>query len=483
MTDYNIKLTRKTVSLHFRTLVIEHYPGIQKNLAYWGLFEYLLFGTRFDEKTGRLLISQETLAKIEGKEEELKSQHYKGQDFLEAFQADVMTEETFQWSGWRIEEKLCRVVSKCEFSYEFSLILLQEQQKEWHKTTGRVYFRTGTKFSKAKQAKEREELRIESLSFLEKARCPEAKILLQYLNELPPNLFNKILTNLDAARNLTYEIYSKPEDENTRRITLNILDSIEDQAKPYYQPSGKGKTVRVYPYNESILLLPRPIREELVKDWTSFDLRSSQLAICAYTWDVRTVKTFLDSGTSIWKVLFHHLGKEYSLKESDKNLYENIKEPIKRALYSVIFGMEKSNVSRNLTIALKPFGIQFGGALFCRHPVIESLFIARENQLKKIRKEGGAIDCFGNKLSISKECSEKSILAQLAQAIELKLLFPVVELAVANPDDFKITLWLHDGFKVAFLDSSKLSTWMKKIQTAVQNKAVELGIPTYLEVS
>ena len=476
-----MKLTRKTVSKQFRLLVSEHYPGIRKNPAYWGLFEYLLFGCKYDKHSGRLLITQKTLAKIENKEARLNNNEYIAQDLLAVFQRDVMTPDTFQWSKWKHSSAICRQVTLCKFTYEFDLLRIQEQQKVWHHK-GRVYFRDGSKFSRAKQAKEREELGTEASLLSNNARCLEAKLLLGYLNELPPHLFNKMLANLDAARLVAHKIYASPKDEIKRNHALNTLDSIEDQAKPFYQPSSRERTVRIFTLNESLLLLPRRVRDELTKDWVSMDLRSSQLAICAFTWDVPLAKEFLNTGGTIWEMLFNRLGLDYSLKESNSNLFEDIKQPLKKALYSVMYGMGARDVSRLITNALKRYGVTSAGPLFRSHPLISALFKARDEQMKKINSDGGAVDCFGNSLKISSEMDAKSILAQLSKATELNLLFPVVNLALNNPDAFKITVWLHDGFSVAFLKSSKRSLWMKKIQVAVKNRAVELGIPTVLEV-
>ena len=92
-------LHRLTVSKPFRELTARTFPALDRNPAYWRFMQYLLFGTFIDEDTGRLIISQKDLAEIEGWTRGMGN--YRAIRFLTAFQTEVMTPETFSWTGWK----------------------------------------------------------------------------------------------------------------------------------------------------------------------------------------------------------------------------------------------------------------------------------------------------------------------------------------------------------------------------------------------
>lgn len=104
---------------------------------------------------------------------------------------------------------------------------------------------------------------------------------------------------------------------------------------------------------------------------------------------------------------------------------------------------------------------------------------ARGAVMRQIKEQGGAQTCFGTWLS-TEEYEERSILAQISQAVELQLLFPVVELA-RSTDEFVITLWQHDGFSIDVTDDRRVGLWKGRIQEEVKAKALQRGIQTELE--
>jgi hypothetical protein len=91
------------------------------------------------------------------------------------------------------------------------------------------------------------------------------------------------------------------------------------------------------------------------------------------------------------------------------------------------------------------------------------------------------VNHFGEWIPYVESDGAKSVLAQLAQATEMALLLPAVELAEGT-DEFQILLWQHDGFSVSFQNRSKRERWAGRITEAVNTEAGRLGIPTELEV-
>ena len=84
--------------------------------------------------------------------------------------------------------------------------------------------------------------------------------------------------------------------------------------------------------------------------------------------------------------------------------------------------------------------------------------------------------------SVKNPADARSALAQDAQAVELDLLLPVLGLA-KRTNKFRILLWQHDGFTVKFTEAGKEERWHRRILKVVNEKAIELAIPTQLDPS
>jgi hypothetical protein len=239
--------------------------------------------------------------------------------------------------------------------------------------------------------------------------------------------------------------------------------------------------------------LRKDLRKLITKGWYEFDLASSQLAIVGKTWEVAEVQEYLRSGSKIWADLINHYGIDATdLKKTDEAKYEDIKKVLKDSLYSLIYGKQKRNLIRFLDEGLLPFGLKEAGKKFLNHPLMKTLFEAREKKITELNGCDTAETIFGRVIKIvggktkdgkptaaRKKCI-RSIMAQQAQAVELYLLLPVVDLAKTT-NDFQITLWMHDGFSVNFSDATKIERWITRMNQVVVDRADELGIITRLE--
>ncbi|WP_414530805.1 hypothetical protein [Nodularia chucula] len=477
---------RKTTDSKFRNLVKELYPGLGKNLNYWRFMRYLIFGAK-DKDTGYPLIDQATIAKAEGKLSLLEgSNSYCASEFLIKFQQEVMSEETFSWSGWSFKDHKARVAT-VKFPLELKEAIEQETYKM--KVESRVYFDTGNKFSDKLQKIDRELIKQEAITYFNFA-APEARVLLEYMNGVSVNNFTKVIAaNFDATLLEAFKI----EDPEKRRVNIEILNTIKDELQPFYKGSKQGNTVRIFPFNYSIPMLRKDLRKLITKGWYEFDLSSSQLAIVGKTWEIPEVQEFLQSKGKIWLDIINHYGIDAAeLKATDEVKYEAIKKVLKDSLYSLIFGMGKQNLIDSLDEGLLPYGIKNAGKRFLSQPIMKALFTAREARLEYLNNCDSVETIFGKVLTIKggkkangkpnsdrHECL-RAIMAQQAQAVELYMLLPVVDLAKTTKD-FVITIWQHDGFSVNFTDSSKKERWITKINEVVNQKAAELGVVTQLE--
>jgi hypothetical protein len=505
-------LTRRIVKKQFRLLIAYLYPGLGDNKSYWNMMEHLIFGAWSDKTTGRLLLNRDILASIEGKWKDLKNNKYEGLSFLESFRRDVFNndKESFDWQE-AINFKdgsnnRARTLTNFKLHPEIVKYFEEEMEED---TTKEVYFSSGIIANDLNKRKYRNESMMEALEHLHKAQCLEAEEILKYLNGLRVDRFSKLVNNYESAFQQAQIYIAKAEEyekkhppkkskknlsfaqrlmteHSKRKFISRTFSAIFSQIQPFYQPSSEGNTVRLFSLTDSLLMLPRNVRKAMTEGWWEFDLRSSQLAICAKEWNVPLVMEFLKTGQSIWTVLFKHMGLDHLEKGSYE--YDLVKDSLKVALYALFFGMEIPNIKKKLTEELKVYfneGIT-AGQLFFKNEIIQAMAEARQRRMDELILAEVAYTIYGKKIEVwhdpvSGESNINSVLAEQAQAIEMYLMFPIIELA-RSTEEFEVLIWLHDGVSIAFKNESKRACWTKKIQNAVAKRATELGIITELEV-
>jgi hypothetical protein len=459
-----LKARNSIVSRDFRDLIGREFPGVHRNPAHWRMIDHLLLGTFRSNDTGKLLIDQSILASIEGKQALLEQRNYVGENYLIEFQSDVIP--GFEWSEWDYEDSKCRTVINLPLSIEIKEAVTSEIW-QWNDRSDLVYMADGSKPTPAKRKLFREIDRCEALEESARAGCEDARRLLLYLNNLPTNKFARLLEYLPSA----YEAARAIGDENKRSHQLAVLKVVSQEAKPLYQPSSQGKTVRIFPLTSSMLMLRKELRRVLTQEWHEADLQNSQLAICAKEWDVPVAQKFLRSGGSVWPYLMRHM----QLEETPDN-----KAVLKTSLYSLMFGKTLDNLQAEL---MCEFQDTVTVRLFFSCPLIEAMLNGRRRRTDEIKKAGGAINAYDQWLS-TKEYNTRSILAQLAQATELKLLSPVINVATDHTDNngFSILLWQHDGFCWSPDRSKQGESWTNRLKEMVASQARQMGIITELIV-
>jgi hypothetical protein len=457
---------RLTVSRWFRNEVANAFPALGNNEIDWRIMQYLLFGAATDESSKRLLLAHEFLAEIAGHRG--NSSNFKSGAFLDRFRDTYFSPDTFTWTP-HVAATKCRQVERLILPAPLQRALEAEYARE-HYESGRVYFATGLAFNKDTQKKDRRSKQDASKECTAEAQAREAREILEYLNNLPPHQFNRIVfLNLDDA----VETAMSLANENTKKQQLDILKHIQEQPQPFYRPVHEGNTDRIFGVGPAITALKREVRNALIEGWTKADLKSSQLAINAMLWDVREVTTFLrTSKRSIWEALSEHF--DLQGKEADR-----AKPALKKALYATCYGMGVRKIGRNLTEDLADLRIQKNGNLLLKHPLIKALLAGRRRAVAKIQADGGARTCFGKWLDTF-ELTIPQILAQISQAIELKIMNAVFKVAKTT-SNFTITLFQHDGIAVHFTDKTKMEKWKKRLNEAVAQEAKRAEVETFLE--
>jgi hypothetical protein len=449
-------LRRITVSTVFYDAVFKYFPILKERSDYRNFFWYLCFGAYSDTETKRLLLHRETLADLAGQ----PLPNFHAEEFLWRFSNDVVP---IVWTEWWWSEHRCRQLTKLKLG-NFQQILNREYQHQWRER-GRVYL-NGNKFSaaKAQQIRATDRKAAEALP----GECAEARFIQKYLNNLTPHLFSRNLENNYRCA-VQYAFKNLKGAELHRE--LRILKQIESQPQPFYSATSNGNSVRLFA-NESIPNLRSDVRKVFTQDWFEADLRCSQLGICAWLWDVKPLKEFLQAGNNFWNHLCDYL-------DVPSEGIKAVKPVLKEAVYSLCYGMEEHHIRRYLTTEFKKLGIPEKSVEFITEPHLHLMLDAREKDIVRITAAGGDKTCYDKPLSVRGDFQARHILAQMAQAWEMKIIFPAFRLATENPDDFKIMLYQFDGFSAHF--TRRPEQWRKQIKFVVDKQAADLGIPTWLE--
>ena len=478
-------LPRHTVTSGFRIDLVQLLPGLGNSDAYWRLMGLILFGgVKQEEATGHLRMGREFVANLLGDADRQLARWRRGEGsaltFLEAFSRDVIPLEIGDYSY-----KKERTVLPCVPPEVYALACSERRVV----CSNRVWMDTGKPFTADAQKAWRRTRREDGLAALAEAHDHSSQHLIRYLNEeLPSNSFSKLVEFFESAHRL---VDALGVGEAALEHQHNVLKAMQDDAKPYYQVSTDGLSVRVWPRDINMLMLKSEVRHLITSQagWSDADLQSAQLAIVSAPppagWDVAEVRHFLHSGNSIWDYLAEGLGVEVS----------TWKPFLKKRLYGVCYG-EGDGGRRRAFAEEAPYGIRAGARKFAAIPLVAAIISARHEAIQKVKREIGAIDAFGSWLPLERrgisdrgvygeQTNVLSILALVAQSWELKLLEPVIDLARSeggrdSVHGFSIMLWQHDGFCVRASSVKDARRWANRLTAAVDERCKEFGVPTKL---
>jgi len=455
-----------------RAAVLDAHPGLRCEPRYFNLLQEVLYPIHFDDDTFAPVLSSQRLAELDGKASVCVGKNYQSQPYLDAYTRT--TGHRFRLSVHSFWEGKARTV--LDIGLDPALEAVYRADLAQMPMTP-VAFTSGQKLRRNHlyAARDHDQTRAND--------CPssyaETQAAIQYLNSQTPNFFTSMMRKYgDEALAVALQSENPPR-RHQNQVTLRYMFG---QPQQFYRASKRGRSRRLFPAHCGLNTLSKDVAAVLLQDCLEFDLASSQLAICAYLWQVPSVIAFLESGCSIWAELIAFLGLE-----------PHNKPALKVALYSLIYGASDRRIVRDLNL-----GLDLGdesraiAERLLQHPLIANLSAAREQRLAQVKRDGGARDCYGAWIPIpadrygrkSKKQSRnpRSVLAQQAQAIEFRVLAPVFTLMQDN-EDASIVQWAHDGFTLRVRDKQRMGSWVERLSTAVANEAATLGIRTRLEVT
>ena len=477
-------------SSELRELILSEYPVLGWDEPLRRFFAFVVYGGVRCNETGWVPVSYYTLGAISGQWKQAASGNFSGENFL--LEAKERAFHGLELAPYNKDLGLARRIKTLGLSRDLQRIILDELATPLSELRDPVFFVSGKSATDKRKRVARTlaaQVARDKSAALEKQDSnadllpfpSESYQVLDYMSGVSRRLFTTAVNRgIEGALNIAHAIPESPK----RACALATLRAVQAEPMPIYQLSSKRRTVRVWSASASLLTLPRGVRRSLTDaaGWIELDLKSSQLAIAARQWGVEGVCDMLSDGYDIWEDVATLCG----LSSESEDWAQAKSLAFKRALYSAVFGMARPALQGQLTRNLGRTVLERSAASMARRfldlPVVASMFKQRERQLALIEDQGGATDCFGRFIRVCPgpdEVSPRSVLAQLAQAQELAIVFPVIDIA-RSERDLHVVLWQHDGFSLAVSDAEKKDYYLRRVRTAIEAEAERCGVPTQL---
>ena len=490
-------LHRVTVRRDTMDLIESRYPPIKEHVPLRLLLQYILFNryaiglhSTWDGEGAPLKATM--LASMAGCLDQYQSNNFRAEDML-WWAKDELFDGEFSWTDWSWHpdpgKRRYRRIADVTLPPDVKAAVEWEVSHPISEASDRVWFDTGTAHSAQSSLDLRKSIfqRVQSQGakvFNEKGNPKIPQAIQNYLNALPINGFNKVVRDhLDEAQSAVEALPNNSlTDRRGKRNARMVLRYIEECPKPFYH--AKLKSPRLFAPH-SLQLVAREVRNAFVQDWTMLDLSSAQLAVCAREWDVTPLLNFLnDDDGDIWEELTSWMDLP--------------KSAIKKALYAIIFGAQvdwtygspPSTLNDALIGDSEMTSKEADQARrrLLSHPLMSSIYEAREKRIEEIREQGYIRDCFGTVMSLPSETTRRAdddvtvltLLSAELSAVEMLLLWPAFEEVIGEEKRCKIMLYLFDGVSIKVANPQRVETWVDKLQSAVNDQADALDIPTRL---
>jgi hypothetical protein len=290
----------------------------------------------------------------------------------------------------------------------------------------------------------------------------------RFMNSRPSNRYSRLL---NANTPYLLERIARGELPELNGRDKALLNKIRTSPRPIYGPSKKLHSPRVYGIGGSVLGLRKVHRDTLCRGLYSCDIVACQFTVLGYRWDIPEAVEYALSGGSVWD----RLASDLSIP-----LTKITKKKLKKALYSLFFGMSATFVIKALNKCQDGLGIRFA-----QLPVINHLLGARELKANTLAITREYTTHFGHHLTIPQRRGKTdrnriySILAQDAQEIEMDLMLSLIDFD-KNTKDLDIFFWIHDSI-IAKLKPGREQQVIARANEAFEKHALQLGIRAKLE--
>jgi hypothetical protein len=464
----------------------EHLPHLAREGIFLRALVYLKLVATLDPRSGYLPFHEKAVAHIRGAPS-LADRHEAGvYDLAKRLQKALLKDlpKDFLTGGAAFSIISHRVGTNCVQITPFRLpepveeAFEQERERLFLSGDARS-LETGNKKRPADRTACRKKRRRKAEQTAGQYDVPDRLQRLQHrLHELPRKRFTSALKSARDELNGLVMDRRREQDHSGRVPYLSQLRRIADVVVPVYKFTGS--TLRLTPAGPSLAALPKKMRRAVLDDYLEVDMSSAQLALAGSLWDLSDLRDFLTgcrgSDKSWWAELTRWLAQELPApRYRPDEHFGRVKGVLKGFTYGLFYGMHPRNLRRLgnphssstdparyyksirmmsrlfLGGMRRPFPrkrVQKIGAALFRHPLVGQLMQRRQQILSRIESDGGITDCFGRHVTTSEGRDPKSVLAEFMQNAELRVMLPVGEQVLDDPE-LKFGLWQHDGVTIA----------------------------------
>lgn len=445
------------------------FPQYAKRAEFLPFILCLARATRRCEKTGGVLFARTKLARLLGKH----PNNVRLTEFLEMMKRELLPE--LEWTWYEREKGLCTVITNTGIQELLDNLCIDI-------STPRVFIRNLRKVTE--QAKRDTAKKIQrAVKETAAWRYADQERIADAINNLPYSLyataekqfhiayalaeqFDREIEEYFAGRKEIHEALGSTKKMPARCPQRNYHKSMllrtRDMWKPFCFPSGRSPRV----FGTELTFLRGEMRRALFPEWIDYDLKNCYLAIIAGLFDVPLTQAFLATRKSIWTEFSTFMG----IAEEKQAI---AKEFLKDAVYSIIFGMTRSDAITTLENELACRGIWFTTSL-SHHPIIKEICKTLAMARREIKKAGAMVGAYGIERMRDGE-DEAGVLARVMQGFELFIVTACYEMQEREKknrnNEYTIVLHQHDGFSVQLKEGADAEALRERFSKAVQRKA------------
>ncbi|MCS4139578.1 hypothetical protein GGQ13_003033 [Salinibacter ruber] len=415
----------------------------------------------------------------------------------------------FRWTGWNDENGKARVTKSHRIPHDIiqdakELMLSPEDYDDW------TYLVSGKSANSRRWTRTLREERRELIEANEPViEPPEATRQIQdYLNSLPQQYFGHGAHGNLRPKQLDKAIWTVADtinEEERRDQELRKLYWMRKFPQPLYLPCDRFPRLKADHHNQAMNLPSAVLRSTYTPRDYELDLSKAHLASYVPVakregLEVPTLERYLDAnlegdtgllaGGDLWLDLASTLDLEGPQSAQRK--------AVKRA-YSAVYGSSRQNLLYQIyTEYAKLTGTYLENfdplEPLLSHPLMEELLQTRDKLEAVITERGGLKDATGRFIPLSawdetkdQENRWRGCMAYVNASYEQEIMAPIFrqgfdERTRDGKTRFRVWLYQADGATVRVHRDYAHSPQIERLQSAVAERAEELGVPTELEV-
>ncbi len=448
------QLKLQTITKSQRDLIVSILPVLQENRGLRLFFVYLARRSHaLDSVDGGIIIPYRVLASFVEKDPDHCNTE---QELLLPYIQQVS--RNLQYRDYWHQGQKCRMITNSGIS---ELVRKAFEENEGEK----VYTYDMKPFNDRKLAEGSRRLR-KTAKLFEWRYSRQAEIV-SYLHSLPLKPFQETVElHIDEAYKVAHTL---PNSEKH----VETLRKIENMPLPFYYPGKDPSTKTPRIFGTAMQYLSKDIRKVLCPGWIDLDLRNCQLAIVGGIFQIASVQEVMKSGKSIWPELLEYM-------ECPDGKQKQMKDYLKKGLYSMIFGMRKDNVENQIAENFENVSLE-KNKTFTDYHILRDVDEALKNARRMIKIDGGMESAFGD-MEYRRGEDIDSFVACLVQTYELDIIGAIYDVAAKEKkscnETFRIRLHQHDGLAI---EDNYEEDVLERLDLLVMIKALEHDIITGIE--